>query len=421
MRILIINYRYFVSGGPERYLFNLKSLLESKGHVVIPFSINYSKNVPSEYSKYFVTPLSGFDEIYFKDQKLTLKSIYKTLERSFYSYEVFNKMSLLINEQKPDFAIVLHYLKKLSPSVLSALHKSKIPFVVRLSDFLMICPNAHLFRDNQICELCIKGSLINSVKYSCVQNSKAATIVHYFATKYHNFKKYFNLIKYFIVPSKFTMEKMIEAGYEQNRFIHIPTFVYLNSTPGEKENIISYVGRIGYIKGVHILIKALSLISDRLKDFRIIIMGNGNKDYMQTLIEMKENYNLTNLEFTGHLAKDEILGILKKSLFSVSPQLWYENIPNSVLESFSVGTTVIGSELGSLKELINDGKTGIFFKSGDFKDLSNKMLYLINNKDIAIKLGYNAYNYVGEFHNPEVHYNKLMEVYYRLVNTNKSI
>ena len=54
MKILIVHYRYFISGGPERYLFNLKEALEARGHEVIPFSIKNSQNVKSLYSNYFV-------------------------------------------------------------------------------------------------------------------------------------------------------------------------------------------------------------------------------------------------------------------------------------------------------------------------------------------------------------------------------
>ena len=50
MKILIVHYRYFISGGPERYLFNLKEALEARGHEVIPFSIKNSQNVKSHYS-----------------------------------------------------------------------------------------------------------------------------------------------------------------------------------------------------------------------------------------------------------------------------------------------------------------------------------------------------------------------------------
>ena len=40
MRILLVNYRYFISGGPEKYMFNIKKMLEDNGHEVIPFSIH---------------------------------------------------------------------------------------------------------------------------------------------------------------------------------------------------------------------------------------------------------------------------------------------------------------------------------------------------------------------------------------------
>ena len=47
MKICLVNYRYFVSSGPERYMFAVKTLLEARGHEVIPFSIRYRQNDPS--------------------------------------------------------------------------------------------------------------------------------------------------------------------------------------------------------------------------------------------------------------------------------------------------------------------------------------------------------------------------------------
>ena len=69
MRILLVNYRYFISGGPEKYMFNIKTMLENQGHEVIPFSIHSNKNVATEYSKYFVEPIGGRDAIYFEEVK----------------------------------------------------------------------------------------------------------------------------------------------------------------------------------------------------------------------------------------------------------------------------------------------------------------------------------------------------------------
>ena len=77
MKIILVNYRYFISGGPERYYFNIKEILERNGHVVIPFSVKNSRNFSSDYETYFLDRLD--DEVYFahsnkKRMKVILKA-----------------------------------------------------------------------------------------------------------------------------------------------------------------------------------------------------------------------------------------------------------------------------------------------------------------------------------------------------------
>ena len=70
MRILIVNYRYFISGGPEKYMFNIKKVLEENGHEVIPFSIKSNKNVETKYSEMLILELGKFeyDNNWFKEE-----------------------------------------------------------------------------------------------------------------------------------------------------------------------------------------------------------------------------------------------------------------------------------------------------------------------------------------------------------------
>ena len=63
MKILLVNYRYFISGGPERYYFNIKEILEHNGHEVIPFSVKSMRNVPNDYEKYFIMILHDIHQI----------------------------------------------------------------------------------------------------------------------------------------------------------------------------------------------------------------------------------------------------------------------------------------------------------------------------------------------------------------------
>jgi glycosyltransferase involved in cell wall biosynthesis len=417
MKILIINYRFFVSGGPERYMFNLINLLKSKGHKVIPFSIRYTSNNQSDFSDYFVSPLSSEKEVYFQDYKLNIRSIKKIIERLFYSTEVYNNLAHLIIDMKPDFAIVLHYLKKLSPAVIKCLDDNGIPFIVRISDFLMICPNAHLIRKGKICELCIHKGLINSVKYKCVQNSYSMSLLNYLAIKFHNKKKYFDKIIYFVVPSKFTIFKMIEAGYDPSRLIHLPTFVDILSQEIiiERKRQIVFVGRMERIKGVHILLSAVNHLKNKgVSHFNCLIIGDGDKEYIEELCSFVKVNTLSNVKFLGKLEKEEIDFHLRESLFSVVPSIWYDNQPNTVLESLANGTPVIASNHGSFPEIVIDNTTGFLFNPNDILDLAKKINILIDNSELRKKMSYNAIEFIRANHSSERHFQILINIYTKL-------
>ncbi|GAB6282667.1 MAG: hypothetical protein STSR0008_14130 [Ignavibacterium sp.] len=416
MKILIINYRFFISGGPERYMFNLIELLQSYGHEIIPFSIKYNMNQKSKYENYFASPLSNYDEIYFKEQTKNLKSIYKSIIRTFWSYEVYKKLNKLIEDISPDFAIVLHYQRKLSPSVLSALHKKKIPFIVRVSDFAMICPNGHLFREDKICEKCISFGLKNSVKYACVQNSKIASLINYLSLKLQYQFKIYNKIPFFIVPSKFSIKKHVEKGLLEKKFIQIPTFVLTENNKLDyigRENLIYYIGRIEYNKGLHILIKSLKILKEKNVNIYAEIIGIGDNTYSDLQRSFCKSNELNNIKFLGFLDKNTIYEKLKYAKATIVPSLWYDNQPNSALESMACGTPVIASNHGSLSEIVYNGVNGYLFNPGDSEDLASKIENLINLENFE-KLSKSTLNYVKEKHSPIKHYNMIMDLYQKI-------
>jgi glycosyltransferase involved in cell wall biosynthesis len=412
MKILIINSRYSQIGGPERYLFNLQSILEANNHEVIPFSIDYPSNVSTKYKDFFASPLTKNDSVFFKDQKKNLSTLSKTLERNFFSKEVEEKLIKLIDFEKPDFALVLLYLRKLSPSIITALEKKNIPFAVRLSDFSMICPGQTLYRKGKICESCIGGNLINSVIHRCVHNSTSASLVNYFATKYHHYKGYFNKIKYFISPSQFLIDKMIEGGFGSKKFFHIPTFANSSEllNQNRKQNQIIYAGRIEEVKGVHVLLEAICLLNELKIQPQLLIAGIGNEDYIKGLKVYCQENQLTNVSFVGNLPKNELFKLMSESVASIVPSLWYENLPNSALESLSLGTPVIAPDLGCFPEFVISNKTGLLYQSGNSKDLAEKIKIIVTKKDLFNSLSLKAHSFIKNEYSSENHYNKLMDV-----------
>jgi glycosyltransferase involved in cell wall biosynthesis len=422
LKVLLVNYRYFVSGGPERYLFNVSDLLESNGHQVVPFSIRYERNEPTPYDKYFASPLSDESEVYFKEQSKDVGTVAKSLERAFYSREVYRQLARLIDDERPDVALVLHYLRKLSPAVTKCLHDHRVPFVVRISDFGMVCPNAHLFRDGHVCELCVGGSLRNSVRYRCVQGSLGASAVNYAATRFHQAMGYYDLVKTFAVPSQFTLEKMVEGGISRDRLVHLPTFVQPGrevDSPG-REPVVVYVGRIDELKGVGVLLEAVRALKSRpgLPAFRTRIIGFGAPGYVAQMKAFAHDNALADVSFESGLTEDAVRAALRSAQCSVAPSLWYDNMPNAVLESFAEGTPVIGSRHGSIPELIHDGDTGLLVQPGDATALADALADLLAHSARAAELGTNAVRFVTDRHSPELHYRLLTGIFENIAASN---
>jgi glycosyltransferase involved in cell wall biosynthesis len=85
-----------------------------------------------------------------------------------------------------------------------------------------------------------------------------------------------------------------------------------------------------------------------------------------------------------------------------------------ILESFALGKPVIGSNIGSIPELVEDGKNGLLFEPGNIEDLAKKIFRLYQNKELQKRLGENALNKVKERHFLDNYYSNLIKIYENL-------
>ncbi|MEP7108284.1 MAG: glycosyltransferase family 4 protein [Ferruginibacter sp.] len=413
LKIILVNYRFFVSGGPERYMFNIIDLLQKNGHEVIPFSIQHARNKPTTYDSYFMSPLGHGDEVYAKEYKKTnLKTVFTALSRMLYSFEAKKKLGILIEKVNPDLIYVLHYQNKISASIFDAAVRYNIPVVNRISDFGLICANSLLFRNKQkdVCERCIHGSKWNAVKYKCVNDSyvysaiKAASLElaeHVVHVK--------SKIKAFVVPSSFTILKLAEYGIDKAKLHHIPTF-FNNQDFQEPERITYkpfalFIGRIVQEKGLFTLIRAFVNT-----DFNLKIIGITTTGYQEEL-ELYLKGKRHNIEFLGRKSFKEIIPYLQTCAFTIVPSENYDNFPNTVLESYAYKKAVIATNLGSLKEMIINEKTGLLFIQQDFIDLQEKVSFLLDNPGLCQEYGTNGFNRLQEEYSSEMHYKKLLKVF----------
>lgn len=422
MKIILVNYRYFISGGPERYYFNIKEILEKKGHEVIPFSVKSSRNLPNDYEKYFLDIVD--DEVYFAQaKKKTPKMILKSFSRMFYSVEAKNKMKQLIRDTKPNVVYIMQMHNKISPSIVDAAREMNVPVVHRISDFQYMCPNALFYNDRiGVCEECLKGKRWSSVKYRCVLNSPIYSGIKMMAKWLHDIMKVHRRIDSFVVPSEFTQGKLCEYGIPVKKLNHIPTFFNLKEiNPKVEYNpFVLFVGRIEKQKGLMTLIKAFEKLP---YDLKIIGFSNdGYEDELKQYLGRPINGDLNieestafgkngNIHFLGRKKFEEIVPYLKSCLCTTVPSEWYDNFPNVVLESYAYKKAVIATDFGSLQYMVEEGKTGLKFKYADLDDFRKKIAYMFENADKAQLMGENGYKLIETKYSPETHYQALMKVF----------
>jgi glycosyltransferase involved in cell wall biosynthesis len=411
MKILQINKYYYLKSGAERYMFDVSSLLQNRGHHVIPFAMRHEKNVPTKYSKYFVENIEFNREItssIFRKLKMGLKVIY--------SFEARNNLLRLIEKENPDIAHIHKFNNSLTPSILYALKKKDIPVVQTLHDYRAVCPSYNLYDFNafEICEDCKGHNYFNAVRRKCHEIGASYLVCLNIAIEsylYHLLKTYESTIDLFIAPSTFLMRKMIEFGVDKDKIAYIPNFVNRdNYIPNYRNsNYILYFGRLERHKGIKTLIAAMNYV----KSSMLYIVGrDGCRKELEQYIQ--EN-NIRNAVFLGYVSEKELIKVIKDSLFIVIPSEWYENCPMTVLESFALGKPVIGADIGGIPDLVDNEYTGILFERGNVEDLAEKINCLLSNKNSVVEMGKNARKKIEEEYNENEHYRGLMEAYSRVI------
>jgi glycosyltransferase involved in cell wall biosynthesis len=143
----------------------------------------------------------------------------------------------------------------------------------------------------------------------------------------------------------------------------------LNYARGE---FFVYIGRLTEEKGLNTLLKSFETNGAKLK-----IIGDGM--LKEKIIDSAQKN--ANIEYLGFMNKSEILDILKTARALIFPSVWYEGMPLTIIEAFSVGTPVIASDLGAMSEMIVENINGFHFLPGNPADLNQKIEFFNDLSD----------------------------------------
>lgn len=391
MKTLNIGHNFFVIGGSDRVLIETVKLMNSNGHNAIPFCSIDQRNIKSDYDKYFVKSIS------------TEKPSITSLPSFFYNFDAVEKLKCLLDDN-PDIKVAhLHiYYGKITTSILKVLKGRGIKIIQSLHEYKLACPVYTMIRNEQVCRKCIDGDFYNCIINKCKDDSYIKsgimTLESYFSRAMGDIRN----IDTFISVSHFHKKVMVETGIHEDKIkvLHnfVSTKVRHNYKPSHN-NYFLYFGRIEKLKGIDTLLEAFVGT-----EYNLIMAGDGA--YSETLSIRLQN--IDNISFVGFKSGDDLEKLIDNAIAVVVPSEWYENCPMNILEAKSAGKAVIGSDIGGIPELIEDGQDGYIFPVGDVNKLRTRLHdVLIDFENLSFKALENCQKYFSQ----DAYYNKLVEIY----------
>lgn len=371
-RLLSINSYHYHRGGADNVYFQHAALMESLGWRNAFFSMHYPKNLETEWSRFFV------DEIQFgHDYSLGEKVVKAT--KVIWSFEAQRRLRALLAEFRPDVAHLHNIYHHLSPSILPVLRKAGVPTVLTAHDLKIACPNNRMYNASGVCERCKGGRMHNVVRYRCVQDSLAASaIVAAEAAVNGLLRSYRDNVDRIVVPSRFFLAKFVEWGWPRAMFRYVPNWldaarVEADPRPGD---YFLYLGRLAQEKGVATLVEAA-----KRAGVRLAVAGDGP---MRPALDALAAGAGDRIELLGFRSGDELARIVRGARAVVAPSEWYENAPLSVLEALAAGKPLIGSRIGGIPELVDEGRSGWLYPAGDVDALAGLLSKVAATPDATL-------------------------------------
>ncbi len=173
---------------------------------------------------------------------------------------------------------------------------------------------------------------------------------------------------------------------------------------------IIFLGRLAKPKDPLLLLKAFSEISPHLKrDVEVFIIGDGpQKKEIEKFLKQQKECFLEKVKLLGELPREEIFELLKRSQIFVLTSHW-EGFPRSILEAMTYGLAIIASDVGGVKEIIED--CGILIKRNDKKGLKESLFKLLKSPQLIQEMGEKARQKVKENFSLEKMLKKTEEIY----------
>jgi len=257
------------------------------------------------------------------------------------------------------------WCKVLSPSIFSVLRESGFKTFLTCHDYFVACPNG-AFYDFVRGHACYKvGGGLGCLFCNCDVRNFAHKVWRWARHQVVSYQ-----LKRFVDLRMVTLsecnERIVRKCFGGKRkYIHINNPVKTAHGTGNTivgKNGFVFVGRASAEKGLRLFADAVSRTG-----VEGIVVGDGGE-----MSEIRAAYPA--LDYLGWKTPEEVSAVLHThAAVLVFPSICFETAGMAALEALSMAIPCIISDITATAELVEDGKTGLLFKSGDVEDLVRKI------------------------------------------------
>ena len=179
----------------------------------------------------------------------------------------------------------------------------------------------------------------------------------------------------------------------------------------EEQSTILFFGRIGKYKGLDYLIKAEPIISRTIPELKIIIAGKGGsfQKYEEMMVN-KERFECHN----RFIPNEEVPELFLRASVVVLPYI--DASQSGVVPiAYAFKNPVVVTNVGSIPEVVDEGKTGFIVPPRDVNALADALIKLLKNEKLRKKMGENAYKKMKEELSWDKIAEKTIEVYKEVI------
>lgn len=325
----------------------------------------------------------------------------------FWNPHTYLVVKKILKKEKPDI-VNIHEVPYLSLSVYSAAKSLKLPVVSTIHSVILLFPFNNLIYLDKIA----------GIKYPFFND---------------NYKIYKILSSIYARANKIIISSPEYVSFVSNTIMNIyedynffehskksvfPNVFEINVTEPKKEKTnkktfdIIYTGGLRKIKGGQVLIKAFREIKN--ENIRLHMFGDcSDKEFFRKLAKGDKR-----IIFYGLLPNEELQKFYETSDITVFPSICFESFGRVIIESFCAGVPVIGSNVGAIPEIIQEGYNGFLFEPGNVEQLKNKLEYVILHKEKLKEMSINCINTAKKY-SVENNIYKLEEIFKEAIKINR--